>query len=136
MKTIHLLLAAVLSFGALQAHARTPVPIINHPNIAVERQASPAEVRKAIMAAAVATGRKWTVSEPRPGVLVATYSVRTHTIVTEITYSGRNFSVAYKDSVNMKYGPGDGAGAGVIHPFYNQWVQEFIQAIRVELART
>lgn len=136
MKTIQLLLAAVLAFGAAASHARTPVPIVNYDNIAVERagRTSAADVQKAIMAAAVATGRKWTVSQPRAGVLVATYSVRTHTVVAEIKYSATEYSVHYKDSINMKYTP-DGA-AGTIHPFYNQWVQEFMQAIRIELGRT
>lgn len=133
MKTIQLLLAAVLALGALQAHARAPVPIVNHESVAVGRKASADEVKQAIMRAAVATGRKWVVSERAPGVLEATYMVRTHTVVTEIRYTATSFSVAYKDSVNMKYGPGE--GAGVIHPFYNQWVNEFIQAVRAELAR-
>jgi hypothetical protein len=65
--------------------------------------------------------------------MVASYSVRNHTVVTDIRYSATEFSVSYKDSINMKYGPG--AGAGVIHPFYNQWVQEFRHAIQLELAK-
>ena len=140
MKTIQLLIAAVLALGTLTANAqRLPVPIVNHETIVVERgsgqPATAQDVRKAIDAAAVATGRKWTVVEPSPGRLLATYQVRTHTVVTEIRYSGTHFGVAYSDSINMKYGPGPD-GKGVIHPFYNQWVEEFIQAIRVELKRT
>jgi len=37
MKTIHLFLAAVLSFCALQAHARSAVPIVNHHDVVVTR---------------------------------------------------------------------------------------------------
>lgn len=140
MKIIHLLLAAVVAAAAVPAAAqRLPVPIVNHDNMAVTRAdgkaASAEDVKKAILTASQATGRKWAVVESAPGVLVATYLVRTHTVVAEIRYSGSQFSVAYKDSVNMKYGPG-ADGKGVIHPFYNQWVMEFIQAIRAELART
>lgn len=137
MKTIQLFLAAVLALAALQAQARAPVPIVNHENVQVVRasgKTSAADVEKAIRAAAVATGRKWAVTQPRPGMLVATYSVRTHTVVTEIQYSASTYSVRYKDSINMKYVPGEGAGS--IHPFYNQWVDEFMQAIRVELGRS
>lgn len=64
-----------------------------------------------------------------PGQLVATCHVRTHTVVTDIKYSGSHFSVAYKDSVNMKY------TAGNIHPFYKNWVADFVQAIRLELTK-
>lgn len=136
MKTIHLLLAAALSLATLTAGAqRLPVPIVNHDNVVVSRPATAAEVKQAIVTAAGATGRKWVVSEPSPGRLVATYHVRTHTVTTEIRYSGSSFSIAYADSINMKYGPGPD-GKGVIHPFYNQWVNEFVQAIRLELAKT
>lgn len=136
MKKLHLLLAAVLSLAAISASAqRMPVPIVNHDNLVVTKAASAADVKKAIMAAAEATGRKWVVSEPSPGRLVATYHVRTHTVTTEIRYSATHFSVAYADSINMKYGPG-ADGKGVIHPFYNQWVQEFVQSIRLELGKT
>jgi hypothetical protein len=140
MKATHLLLALAVSLGAVQASAqRLPVPIVNHENVLAERAggraASAGDVKKAILAAAEATGRKWVVSEPAPGLLVATYHVRTHTVITEIRYADGRFSVAYRDSVNMKYAPG-ADGRGVIHPFYNQWVQDFVQAVRLELART
>jgi hypothetical protein len=139
MKPSHLLLAAVLALAAAQAGAqRAPVPIVNHENVLVQapsgRSATADDVKKAIVAAASATGRKWVIAEQAPGHLVATYQVRTHTVSTDIRYSASQFSVAYKDSINMKYGPGS-SGAGVIHPFYNQWVNEFIQAIRTELAK-
>lgn len=134
------LLAAALACGALQASAqRMPVAIVNHPNIAVAlhadgRPATEEDVRKAILTAAQATGRKWTVAEPEPGHMVATYHVRTHTVVTDIDYTALQFSVFYKDSVNMKFGPGPD-GKGVIHPFYNRWVDEFIQQIQLELGK-
>jgi hypothetical protein len=139
LKISHLLVAASIACSVLPAVAqRTPVPIIDHPNVRVEKlggaSATAAQVRQAILAAASATGRKWVISEPTPGLLIATYHVRSHTVVTEIRYAANQFSVAYKDSVNMKYSPG-GDGRGVIHPFYNQWVQDFVQAIRLELNR-
>ena len=138
MKAYRLLLAMLLALGAAQAGARTPVPIVNHENVVVQAapggSATADQVKQAIIAAASATGRKWVVSEAAPGQLVATYQVRTHTVRTDIRYSASQFSVAYKDSVNMKYETGPN-GAPVIHPFYNQWVSEFVQAIRAELAK-
>jgi hypothetical protein len=140
MKAMQFLLAAVLSLAAAQAGAqRLPVPIVNHEKVVVQRAngqpASADEVRKAIVAAASATGRKWVIAEPTPGRMIATYHVRTHTVVTEVLYGDSQFSVRYSDSSNMKYAPGGPSGTGVIHPFYNQWVQDFVQAIRLELNR-
>jgi hypothetical protein len=136
MRTLPLLLAALLSLAAVPASAqRVPVPIVNYDNVVVTKAATAADVKNAILAAAYATGRKWVVSEPSPGRLIATYHVRTHTVTTEIRYSATNFSVVYADSIDMKYAPG-ADDRGVIHPFYNQWVQEFVQAIRLELGKT
>lgn len=138
MRVLHLILAAVLSLAAVSASAqRLPIPIVNHENVAAQRgngrPASAEAVRKAIQAAAGATGRVWVITEPAPGRMVATYQVRTHTVVTDIRYGDGQFSVSYRDSVNMKYAPGGPDGTGVIHPFYNQWVQDFVQAVRAEL---
>ena len=136
-----LLLATFVALAAAPASAqRMPVPIVNHPDVPVQRgpgQPAPSaeEVRKAIVAAADATGRHWVLTEPSPGQMVATYHVRTHTVVTDIRYSATQFSVNFRESVNMKYAPGGPTGTGVIHPFYNQWVQDFVRAIQLELAR-
>lgn len=136
-KVVQLLLAAAIGLGAVQAHARAPVPVVNHENVVVQpasgQAATREQVRKAIMAAAEATGRKWVISEPTPGRMLATYQVRTHTVVTEISYSATQFSVKYSDSVNMKYSPGGDTGTGMVHPFYNQWVQDFVHAVRMEM---
>ena len=56
-------------------------------------------------------------------------------MVTEVLYGDAQFTVRYSDSINMKYAPGGPSGTGVIHPFYNQWVQDFVQAVRLELTR-
>lgn len=138
MRTI--LLPLVLAVAAAPALAqRLPVPIVNHEQVAMHRldgqPASAEEVRKAILAGAQSTGRKWAVTEIQPGEMRATYHVRTHTVSTDIRYGAGQMSVRYADSVNMKYAPGGATGTGVIHPFYNQWVQEFLQAVKVELGK-
>lgn len=139
MKIVHLALAALLSIASMQASAqRQPVPVINHENMLVEnssgKKLTPEKVKQAILAAPAP--RPWQFSEPGPGRLIATLHVRgKHTIVTEITYSGDQYSIRYKDSVNMKYSPGGPNGLGLIHPFYNQWVEELRSAIRTQLAQ-
>jgi hypothetical protein len=140
MRTAHLLFAAVLAFATVPALAqRLPVPIVNHEAVVLKRAdgqpASAEEIRKAIMAGAQSTGRKWGVVEVAPGQLRATYPVRTHSVTTDIRYGNGQLSLKYADSINMKYAPGGPTGTGVIHPFYNQWVQEFLQAVQAELAK-
>lgn len=132
MKIVHLLLAALLSLGSLQAMAqRQPVPIINHENVPVVasggRQASAEQVRRAILEAG--KQMRWQMSEPSPGRLVGSLNVNNkHTVVVEIPYAGDRYSLLYRDSINMKYKP-----EGLIHPFYNKWVSELRDAIRIEL---
>ncbi len=141
MKILRLLCVTFLLLASSHGWAqRMPVPIINHQDVAINRPSgkplSAEEVKQAIMAAAVAGPRKWQISEPGADRMVATYHVRTHTIVTEIRYSPERFSVVYRDSVNMKYAPGQGQDAGVIHPFYNQWVRELTDAIVQQVSKT
>ncbi len=128
------LLAAMLALAGSQATAqRLPVPIENHENVVVQpasgKTLTAEQVKNAIVAASTATARKWSVSEAGPGHLVATYHVRTHTVIADIRYTGSQFSLTYKDSVNMK------AGGGKIHPFYNAWSADFVQAIKLELSK-
>ena len=140
MRAAHLLIAAVMAFATVPALAqRQPVPIVNHEQVVLKRldgqPATAEQVREAILAGSQSTGRKWAITEVAPGVVRATYHVRTHTVVTEIRYGAGQLSLRYADSVNMKYAPGGAAGTGLIHPFYNQWVEEFLQAVRVELGK-
>jgi hypothetical protein len=145
------LIAAAL--GAAPAVARDPVPIIDYPNIAVATSSGKplqvGQVKQAIQTAAAAKG--WSIGYQADGKLLATLMVRgKHTIVVEIPYAVDKYSLIYKDSTNMKYAPsgkpmdnrdptsmrsGTGHTGAVIHPYYNRWVQELKEAIRLELLR-
>jgi hypothetical protein len=136
MKKMLGLLAALLTCTllALDAHARSSVPLAefeNMPAVAASGQpASSAQIKAAIEAAA--QQHDWTVVTPAPGRMVATLQVRNkHTVVTEILYKPGQYSVQYKDSVNMNFDP----STRVIHPFYNKWVQGLVDDIRKEAAR-
>lgn len=136
MKIVRILLALMVSFTALQAAAqRMPIPIVNHEDVAITpasgQRPTQAQVKQAIQSAASA--KQWEVTDQGPGRMLATLHVRgKHTVVTEISYSPEKFSLVYKDSINMKYSPGPD-GMGVIHPFYNRWVQDLKEAIRTSL---
>jgi hypothetical protein len=136
---------------SLNAHARTPVPIINYENIAIATSSGKAlqaeQVKQAITLAA--TSKNWTVNVSADGSILATLVVRNkHTVVVKIDYDTSKYSINYNDSKNMKYGIIDVQptitssntdqshnGQGEIHPFYNKWVQELKDAIQAELLK-
>lgn len=140
---------------AVGVFAREPVPIVDYNNIAVvTRSGKPVtseQVRTAITAAAKALN--WEVAKsPNQDLLSATLRVgNKHTVVVSIPYSVEKFSIKYESSIDMKYQPvgtiiaqpyrpGDITPSGpsvtttpMIHPFYNRWVQELLQSIKLEL---
>lgn len=118
------------------ASARQTVPIVNYDKLAVAVNSGKApqaeQVKQAILAAA--GSKSWSVATQADGKLLATLQVRgKHTVVVEIAYASDQYSLTYKDSTNMKFGAGD--GQPLIHPFYNKWVQELKEAIRIELLK-
>jgi len=136
MKLIKLAVLVFAAIVSLNAIARTPVPIINHENLSVATTSGKTlqvdQVKQAIQAAAGAKG--WSVAFQADSRLLATLNVRNkHTIVVEIAYATDKYSLQYKDSTNMHFG--DLNGSKVIHPYYNKWVQELKDAIRIELLK-
>lgn len=134
MRSLAILAVAAMALMPLGASAqRAAVPIINYENVALQgpdgNVPTAEQVKQAILSAAVS--KQWEVREEGPGRMLATLHVRgKHTVMTDITYAPGTFSMKYRDSVNMKYGAGSD-GKGVIHPFYNRWVQDFKEAVRV-----
>jgi hypothetical protein len=93
---------------------------------------TPAQVREAIVAAATPLG--WTVQDAGPQLVTATLVVRNkHTIVVDVSYGPSAYSVTYKSSVNMNY---EVQGTDrFIHPNYNKWTKNLVDAIRNETAK-
>jgi len=126
-----LLLTVVTLVFAAGVQARN-APIVNPEKIAVTTSSGKAvsaeDVRKAIVVAGTSKG--WAISNAGDGkTLRATLVVRVHTVAADIEYSATEYSIRYKDSVNMDYKD------GTIHPNYNRWIQNLVTAIRTELAR-
>jgi hypothetical protein len=123
----------------LAAQARQPVPIIDYPDNAVFTSSGRAltveQVRDAITAAA--QSHSWQTSRsPNGDSLQAVLNVRgKHTVVVEITHSAQVYAIMYHYSTNMKYSNDPDTKVRVIHPFYNRWVSELHEAIRMELDR-
>ncbi len=71
----------------------------------------------------------WEIVPSGPREMTGTLLVRgRHKVVVTITYDQTQFSIAYKDSVDMDYKDGK------IHPNYNKWVNTLDRNIRLELA--
>lgn len=128
------LLAFVVS-GAV--FARAPEPVINVVDqpitITGGKKLTVDEVKQII--SKVAQEKKWVVAPMQNGNLVATLSWKSnkHVIAVEIVCDTDRFSITYRDSVNMNYAVTD--SQPVIHPYYNRFVGELRDAIRVETMR-
>jgi len=77
--------------------------------------------------ARAALGRRWIVQEVRPGVLRCTMNARAHSVVVDVVYDAKNFSIVYVDSSNMMYD----ASADVINRRYHHWVRNLAKDIQV-----
>jgi hypothetical protein len=129
--------AAVLA--ASSAHAqRAPVPIVDRPNVPVVTASGKPLGQEALKQAIISGGangpRKWNIVPDGDGkTLKATYMVRVHTVVVHIVPGSSSYSVKYADSSNMKYAIE--YGEPVIHPFYNDWVDQLVRAIDYEVKK-
>jgi hypothetical protein len=136
LSTIALLLAFVVVAPLVQA--RSTVPVIERENVSVTtgsgKPVNNEALKRAIIDGGAAGARKWEVVPAADGrSLRGTYKVRNHTVVVDIFPGPASYSVKYADSINMKYGVEN--GSPTIHPFYNKWVDELIESIRVELKK-
>lgn len=131
-----LVAALVAIFLTSSAQARESVPIIDHASILLSRPDGRTLTRDMVRDAIIrgAAVRSWSTAPGGDGVLVATIVVRgKHTVVVEIPFAADRFGVRYKSSVNMNHAMRD--GRPVIHPNYNRWVLNLIDAIRNETMR-
>ncbi|MBM4128164.1 MAG: hypothetical protein FJ247_12580 [Nitrospira sp.] len=85
------------------------------------------QVTKAIIEAG--TGLKWSMAVVKPGQIVGTLVVRSHSAVVDITYTTKAYSITYKDSNNLKYN----AEKQTIHENYRGWIQNLDNTIKGKL---
>lgn len=126
-------LATVAAVALLVGCGRATVPVVNYNDVSFTTNSNKptlAQVKKAILTATETKG--WIVNDKGPGKMDATLTVRgKHTVIVLITYSTTAFSINYVDSTDMKYGMKNGEPS--IHPYYNDWVKELEDAIKIEV---
>lgn len=88
------------------------------------------QVEKAILSAATTTKPAWTMRKEKPGHIVASLFIRSHTAVVDIAYSTKSYSITYNTSTNLKYD----AEENTIHSNYNGWIQNLDSAIKGKLS--
>jgi hypothetical protein len=116
-----IILAALLGCrGGAELYQVKDAPV----QTATGRQATHDQVQKAIIESGASLG--WIMFVAKPGEIVGTLNLRSHTAVVTIPFTSKNYSILYKDSTNLKYN----AEKQTIHENYNGWVQRLDNAIR------
>lgn len=88
------------------------------------------QVQQAILDAATSTKPAWNMKVEKPGLILGTLHIRSHTAVVNIAYSTKSYSITYNTSTNLKYD----ADANTIHSNYNGWIQNLDSAIKGRLS--
>ncbi|MCS6896559.1 MAG: hypothetical protein NZM29_01175 [Nitrospira sp.] len=86
------------------------------------------QVTKAIVEAG--SGLGWTMTVVKPGQIIGTLRLRSHTAVVDIPYTTKTYSIIYKDSTNLKYD----AEKQTIHKNYRSWIENLDNAIKSRIS--
>jgi hypothetical protein len=122
----------LFSVSVLAQRAPEPVPNMVDVAIVTSSKLTTEQVRTAIVSAAKSLG--WVVApESTPGSFLVSKSWGRHSITTEVKYTDNSYSLLYKDSINMKYGPLNGVVS--IHPYYHRDVSALANAIRIQASK-
>jgi len=97
---------------------------VERPSVTLAPARDPAAVEAALLKAL--QNRGWLAQKEGPGTILATLNIRTHQIVSRITYSGASLHVEYVSSQNMEYAK-TANGKEEIHRNYNGWVANVIR---------
>ncbi len=103
-----------------------PLYNVEQSPVEVSSQATLKDIKKAIIVAGVGLG--WRMKENQPGIITGTLNLRKHMAQVEIPYSKTDYSILYKDSVELNY---DGSS---IHKNYNGWIQNLDRAIQASFS--
>jgi hypothetical protein len=115
-----LLLTALAACTAVPIYNVKGSPIVT----ASGKPPSMQQVQGAIVQAGTQLG--WQISNTKPGKMTGRLNLRTHQAVVDIDYDTKQYSITYRDSVDL------GAKDGTIHKNYNSWVQNLDNRIRTQ----
>lgn len=104
-------------------------PLVNPDPIAIPSKATSADVARIVKKALV--GRKWVVSDDKPGAIKATLLLRDHKARIAIDWDAKDIRISYIDSENLNYLEKN--GKKLIHQNYNSWINNLVVDISGEL---
>lgn len=133
MNVIRALMCLALLAASPAFAARGSVPMQEFDDLPITtaggKQPSADQIRKAIVQGAA--GKDFTAAAQPGNKVKLTYSKRDHTLVVEVTFTPKSYSIKYVDSTNLGYGMQD--GKAVIHPNVNRWLNNLRQSIDGQL---
>ncbi|MCJ8328174.1 MAG: hypothetical protein MJK08_13860 [Campylobacterales bacterium] len=95
--------------------------------VMIDKDLSQKEMFKSIYAAGTTLG--WQIKKVKPGLAVARLQLRSHVANIEIPFNAKEFSIIYKNSINLRYDK----IKGTIHSNYNGWIQNLEKAINIQI---
>ena len=145
MKTILQIAAISVSILFITGCVST-IPLDNIDDNTIVQELSEQQVKEAVHMGIETAG--WTVENEAAGKILATYTVRVHTVAVNIRYTEKNYSINYAYSINMKVHCTEedkaktiiltkwpeetcgGARPARIHRAYNKWVERLHSKIK------
>lgn len=126
-KRLSLIVVLVVGVLFLAVGCKKAAPVVNPTSsMPILEKVSDKNIKEAIIRAGA--NKNWVIIPTGPQQLEGRLNIRAHTAVVEITYDKKNYSITYKDSVNLQYQDGS------IHPNYNRWIVDLENEIRRQLA--
>lgn len=123
------ILALFLLLSAIAARAGLE-PVYEPKNVAISigKELTADEVKQAFMASPGEING-WTFAEKAAGHLEGTLHVRKHSVVVDIAYTAKDYSILYVSSENLKYDK----DKKVIHPKYETWIKNLERVVLKKL---
>lgn len=127
--TLFVAVAAALMAASSAVSAN---PMIQLPPQQIVTNVTMDQLQKCVTASAISTN--WTILENQPGSLLIRYSRNPKWWVNvKVTYSEKEYRIAYVDSNGLNYRIKDGVPD--IHRNYNRWIKNLNKYIQVNLSR-
>jgi hypothetical protein len=130
---MHILILLMLAIAVWSGCSSSPLHNVKDssmPPAAMGKELKLDDVTRAIVQAGAGLG--WDMRVAKPGQIVGTLRLRSHTAVVDIPYTTSSYSIIYNSSQNLNHDP----AKNQIHKNYNSWVQNLDKAIRNRLVAT
>lgn len=130
MKLVRLTLILLALLPSL-VFAQRVAPLENPDPLPVPASLNASEAKKVVVDALFQRG--WTIAEEKGNDLVADLHVRTHWLQVDLSITGEQITLSYRNSDNLNYG--ERRGTPVIHRSFRRWSDTLLSDIRTNMDR-